>query len=503
MRQRIFIILILLILGTTSAGCNFMPSPDNTIASPRPKINISSANNDINSIITGFMPSSAKLLVPKAAENKNPIQNVDLDGDGINEIIMIFMDEKQIIQSGFMILKKGKDVWEKQFEEPYENKTINLIDFVDITGDNLPEIFIGKDNVLDIYHYASKQYELIKSITYTEYTSGDLPGKYETDNMTELLVHNKTINEPAVSVFRWNGYILQDVSEEYPVYKLDLINFYGDIVNENPGKSSYWFNLAKLQMNANKLTDSLESIDKAIFLESLPDTLVEYKIFKARILSSLGRHDEAVDLASSSIVQRAPYVSDSKSVIAESYYQRGDYARAREIYEEIAVFPYDENIQRVDTAIAEDKLYTYINSLGENNLSQIPDKLLKFGNDNKLVINSVISRSSVNELSSVLIVDYHLAPVIAHGKDNVGAHLIYWWNNGKLYSKEYTTIGLYSSHHLDAYLLSVAANIKYDYNGNILMRITFNNSNKSKNNYPDALNQSFLFKSNEWKFYWK
>jgi hypothetical protein len=136
-------------------------------------------------------------------------------------------------------------------------------------------------------------------------------------------------------------------------------------------------------------------------------------------------------------------------------------------------------------------------------LSEIQKKLEEFGYNNKLVINSIVPRSSVKDLSNVLIVDYHIAPVLAHGKDSVGAHLIYWWNNHKLYSVGYTTVGLYTNHNLIADLLSNAASIKVDSDGTIKMRITFQNSKRNKNNYPDAINQTFLFKNNEWKFFWK
>lgn len=503
MRQRSLIILIFLILYTFLTGCNFMPSPDNTIASPRPEKNISASNDDVNSIIPGFLPYSSKLLVPKASKDRLPIHSLDLDGDGVNEIILTFMDEKQVINSGFMILKKGEHVWEKQFEEPDDYKTINLVDFSDITGDNLPEIFIGKDNILNIYHYSNKEYQLIKSIPYTEYTSSDFPGKYGEDSMIELLVYNKVIDEPAVNLLRWNGYKLQDVSEEYSGQKLELIHYYKQIVNESPGKSSLWFNLSKLQMEANLSTDALASIEKAIFLESHPDTLIEYNIFKAQVFMSMGKHNEAIKSLSSDAIQRAPYISDCKSVIAESYFMQKNYIKAREIYEEIAVFPYDENIQRIDTAIVNEKIYQYINALGEGQLSELPEKLNKFGYDNSLVINSIIPRSSVKDLNSVLIVDYHLSPVLAHGKDSVGAHLIYWWDGGKLYVKEYTTIGLYSNHHLSAYFLSKAASIKVDHDGTIKMRITFQNTKKNDTTYPAAINQTFLFRNNEWKFFWK
>jgi hypothetical protein len=480
-----------------------MPSPDNTIASPRPKNNVSSNNDDVNSIITGFIPSSSKLLVPKSSIDREPIHRVDLDGDGTEEIILTFMDEKHIVESGFMILKKGNLEWEKQFEETDEYRTISLIDFKDITGDNLPEIFIGKDNTLNIYNYKNKKYSLCKSIPFTEYTSSDIPGQDGVDKMIELLVYNKVINEPAVNILRWNGYILQDVSEEFPNYKLELINYYKNISKENPGKSSYWFNLSKLQMEANMNKDSLESIEKAIFLESHPNTLAQYKIFKARILVSLGQHNEAIQLINNSDIQQYSYIPYYKSVIAESYFYRKDYKKAKEIYEEIAVFPYDESIQKVDTTIAEEKIYQYINRFGENQLSEAQAELNKFGLDNNLVINSIVARGSVKGLRKVLIVDYHIAPVHAHGKDSVGAHIFYWWSNGKLYHKEYTTIGLYSNHHLSAYLLSAAASIKADSDETIKMRITFQNNAKNKNDYPNALNQTFVFKNGKWKFYWK
>lgn len=503
MGRKAYILIILIMLSVFSSGCNLMPSPDNTIASPRPKKNISSNNDDINSIITGFIPSSAKLLVPKEAEDKNPIRYIDLNGDGNKEIILIFSDEKQIIKSGFMILKKGPDVWEKQFEDTDEYMTINLIDFIDITGDNLPEIFVGMDNILNIYHYNGKSYRLIKSINYTEYSSLDIPGKQGTDSMTELAVYNKVATEPGVNILRWNGYMLQDVSEEFPGYRQELVNYYKTLVNQNPNKSLYWFTLSKLQMDANEMDESLKSIDRAIFLESHPDTLVQYKIFKSRLLVNMGKYNEAIKLIDDDSVQRAPFISECKKVIAEIYFRQGDYIKSKELYKEIAVFPYDEDIQKVDAAIAEEKLYNYINSFGEKDLAKIHDSLIRFGNDNNIVVNSIIARSSVNELPNVLIVDYHISPVLAYEKDSVGAHIIYWWNNKKLYSKAYTTIGLYSNHHLDADFISTAASIKRDTRGNINMRITFKNNNKSNNGYPETLNQTFLFKNNGWKFYWK
>jgi hypothetical protein len=369
-----------------------MPSPDDTIAAPKPSSNTSVSNTNINTIITGFMQPTTKLMIPKKSSNPNPFYFVDIDGDKIEEIIFIFKDERQLIKSGFMVLRRGYKTWQKAFEVRDDVRSIQTVSFTDITGDGVPEIFIEIDNKIEIYHYSSykNKLDLIKSTPFTEYMVDDFSGIDGTDDMSELLVYNKTLQEPRVSVYRWNGFILENVTNEFPEFKLDIIGFLQEKITENPDKSAFWYNLSFLQQDFGSYNEALVSINRAIYLESNPSTIQDYKLFKGRLLIKMGMYSETRKVVNENIPVYYTNKSECKRVEAESYLAEKKYNTAREIYSSISVFPYDENLQRIDALLAQTKIYNFIEDLGQYRIDEISENIASFGVQNNIIINCTV-----------------------------------------------------------------------------------------------------------------
>lgn len=520
MKRNITIIIFLVLFTLFLSSCNFMPSPDSIISSPRPKANIDKTNTNADSIITGFLTKSAKLYIPQKSKNKSPIYNVDLNGDKENELIFVYEDEKHIIQSGFTILKKGKKVWERIFTEKEEFKTITAIDFIDLTGDNLPEILVGYDDMLAIYNYKNNTYKREITLKFTDYKIEDLKNELGTDGMTELLVYHKDIETPEITVLRWSGYKYQVVSDEFPSYNQELIDYYENNKQKYHNQSSYWFSYSQILYNAKKYDQALEYIVDAYFIESHPTKKAQYLIFKAKILLAMGDYEAAIKLVSTEPMQRDNIIKQSKAIIAEAYYMQGDFLLARRIYKDISVFPYEETVQKIDTTLAENNIASYLVGHSKEDPKTLPKKLSEYAEYNDLLITSIIPVNYSTKISNAIVLNYHLQDtedyyekrgandkVISSEdyfiKESVGAHVIFWWEEGKLKKTSFTTIDLYSDHHLNADLIPVAATIKDMENNTTILRVTYKNKASAKNDLPETFNQSFVLSNGVWKFQWK
>jgi tetratricopeptide (TPR) repeat protein len=501
MNRKFALFILFLFISSLVSGCNLMPSPDDTIAAPRLKPNLSVSNDDINTIITGFMQPSTKLLIPRKNSDPNPYYFLDIDGDRNEEIIFLFKDEKQLIKSGFMILRKGYKTWQKAFEVTDDIRSIQAINFKDITGDNLPELFIEIDNQLEIYHYSNfkNKLESIISIPFTEYKVNDFSGIDGTDGIEELLVYNKTIQEPKVSVYRWNGFIFENVMNEFPEFKTELINFVQEMMKDNPDKSSFWYNLSCLQQDINSYDEALTSINRAIYLESNPNTIQDYKLSKARLLIKTGMYNEARRLVNESIPEYYNNKSECSRVEAESYLAEKKYNTAKEIYRSISIFPYDENLQKIDALLAQRKIFNYIEDLGQFRTDEISKNIASYGAQNDIVINCTLPLPLSGGVPKVLLVDYHIKPANTFGKENVGGHVIYWWKNNILYCKEYSTVWPVADHNLVAGLVSTGSSIYYDGASILKLEVTYENEGKD-DDYPYRVKNIFQFINDTWKF---
>lgn len=138
------LIVLILFAGFFNVGCTSTASPEQLIEKPvyeqkeKLKLNIDSALK------------GAKPLLPKNSSDVSPINEVDLDKNGVNELI-VFQKKEDIdegsIKVGFSIMNYGKDSVYSVIDEYLVNgESIEYANFYDLDNDGNKEIILLTKN---------------------------------------------------------------------------------------------------------------------------------------------------------------------------------------------------------------------------------------------------------------------------------------------------------------------------------------------------------------------
>lgn len=153
------LIVLILFAGFFNVGCTSTASPEQLIEKPKYeqkeklKLNIDSALK------------GAKPLLPKNSSDVSPINEVDLDKNGVNELI-VFQKKEDIdegsIKVGFSIMNYGKDsVYSVIDEYLIDGESIEYANFYDLDKDGNKEIILltknGNKTNLDICQFKNNK----------------------------------------------------------------------------------------------------------------------------------------------------------------------------------------------------------------------------------------------------------------------------------------------------------------------------------------------------------
>ena len=93
-----------ILLGIISAGCGYLPSPDEIIGPPGGK-----TSNNLNININSFIPNGMTVLTAENSGGRYRIQFADIENDGVDELIAFYGIPTEYECKGFVILKKGEN----------------------------------------------------------------------------------------------------------------------------------------------------------------------------------------------------------------------------------------------------------------------------------------------------------------------------------------------------------------------------------------------------------
>lgn len=387
-----------------------------------------------------------------------------------------------------------------------------------MTGDNIPEVFVQYgDNNLVVYRYygeMANKFGACLSSRCNEYKIADLVGRSGQDGMLELYCKNSDPDEFCLFIYRWNGLTFSYVVDEFPDYYLESLNSLAKSCSTDPHNYRLALRFIENQLRFGMSEDALKTAEKELVV--LKD--IEYKNhllgLKARAFLALGKYEQPRAAANDAIKagkELIEYADKIKSsvigpglyydVIADSFVAEKEYDKAKEIIKLNTKLPYAEAAQKIDALIARDKIYSYIKnskSMASNNL--IKD-IVKWGQNNNIIINCVIPENPESIFSSMIVVDYHINPSIAYGKENVGGHIIFWKEGENLSYMYFPAINNMNSMHLISDLVANTAKITSD-NKQIKLQVNYKNT-KSDNYLPKLYTQNFLYENNNSKFAYK
>ncbi len=165
---KLLICVSLLVLLTT--GCSINSESPEALIKDKPIYNENKKNlsNEINKLL----PLNSSLTLPSNSSEVGKINEVDLNSDGIDELIAF--EKKENLndnpnQVGFIVLSKNKDKTSYTNEDDYiqTGDSIEYADFYDLNGDGHKEIvlLIKEGNKTNMHIYSFKKGEIKKIYT--------------------------------------------------------------------------------------------------------------------------------------------------------------------------------------------------------------------------------------------------------------------------------------------------------------------------------------------------
>ena len=132
---------------------------------------------------------------PISGDYNSSFISVDINGDGDNEVLVFYSDEKSIDSVKINILDKINDKWVSVVDIESDYSDVHKVDFADINGDGSLEIILGYSifetkltNTLNIYRLDIKNdtytAESIFTNSYTDYLVLDI----NADSIKDLLI---------------------------------------------------------------------------------------------------------------------------------------------------------------------------------------------------------------------------------------------------------------------------------------------------------------------------
>ena len=168
-----FILTMLLLLG----GCGVPATPIDMIKPPLSEASIQ--RYEMSHELIKLLPDEAKLLTPKQGKEGNDISFGDMDGDGINEAVVVYEENNA---TGKMLkaalFKQDQEEWRMVSEVQGFGYGLEYAGFQDINDDGRSELMLGwslgaAGNGLDIYELIEDMLELL--------SKKDYQGKFELD----------------------------------------------------------------------------------------------------------------------------------------------------------------------------------------------------------------------------------------------------------------------------------------------------------------------------------
>lgn len=437
--------IFLAVISVFLSGCQVLPQPEDAISPPKAGINISADNDDAESIAAGFLPEGAVIVPVNGGGNSDGILSEDLDGDGRKELILVYKSNDICDDSyaKLMILKKGSSIWEKIYDKESmfcraAQGPVVKLDFLDITGDGAPEIFLSREMSLEVYitvRDANGRPET-GALGYSgrdSYEVGDMPDAYGKDGIQEIVLKGDLPKKQlGTMVLRWNGFTIEDVTEEYPDYLKEEVEYWKSQVAQYPESKMRWDYLEFAQEKSKMFEEALKSCDKIIDLSEDVNQKSNGQIKRAGVLTMLGRYDEAINTLKA-MDQNDTVLYNTAGV----YETMGEYDSAREIYDSVSQFPYDENVQRIDAYKGEEKIYNYIKELGPGSMDKARQGLSSFCEKNGIIASCTAAEETPGDIKEFLAVDYIIDPSKAYGKEDIGGHILYWWDGENLNHQGY------------------------------------------------------------------
>ena len=193
------------------SGCNFrLSSSIDDLISP---LSPFGDNADIKKALDDYAKNGYSLKIPSSGKYITSYTFFDLDGDGTEEALAFYEPSDKLGTISMSVIKKTDDEWKVIQSIEGDGRDIYSLDFEDISGDGVSELFVcwdvisnSSNHILSVYKGNGKSSKLSKigeNITINNFIIADMVG----DSVRELLLFE--INSGTVTSAKAELYSLQ------------------------------------------------------------------------------------------------------------------------------------------------------------------------------------------------------------------------------------------------------------------------------------------------------
>ncbi|MCR2821558.1 DL-endopeptidase inhibitor IseA family protein [Lederbergia panacisoli] len=266
MRNVLFLLAACFLLG----GCNMLPEPGSLIQAPKSASATTLDNESIQSVAKKYLPKGTTLLTANAPVSEDSVLYSDLNGDGQEEVIVLYQSKNTTDQVGMFVLEKQKGNWKKVFAKKGLGYDVSWASSSDITGDGKRDLLVGwkigssAGNILEIYSWGNEGLKQLTKVNYHILEAIQI----QDEQKTRLAVWKKDVNDIYdIQLLKWeNGSLIAD-EEHYPTYFPKVVDYYKSRVDRVPDASYYWYHLADAQLKSNHPEQALNSIEQGMMLK--------------------------------------------------------------------------------------------------------------------------------------------------------------------------------------------------------------------------------------------
>lgn len=276
----------LLIIATFLGGCNLVPEPVTLIQAPNQAKNTSLVKDNVNQVVSQFLPQGSTLFTPNAPVGMDSIIETDFDQDGVNEIVLFYKSNVKADKTGAIILQKHQDKWGQIGNITGTGYDISWGSSTDITGDGKPELLVGfkmgvsSGSILDVYRFEGRQFEKLTQLNYH-----DLDLIYANNTYQIATWQRSFADVYQIQLWKWDQNSFVQDKELYESYFSSIAKYYQDRIKEVPDASYYYYYLADALLKANQPQHADTVLSQGMSLNVTVPSFNEYLGLQKKIKS--------------------------------------------------------------------------------------------------------------------------------------------------------------------------------------------------------------------------
>lgn len=145
--------LLIAAIVALGSGCTVQTAPEDIISTPR----LNEENRRIEELIKRNIPENAKYESVKSQEGLSTVKMIDIDGDGVAEILVTYALDSENDPLHLLVFRKKNDSYSFMSDIPIKGTEFDRIEMKDLTSNGKKDLIIStvenNSRILTVYSY--------------------------------------------------------------------------------------------------------------------------------------------------------------------------------------------------------------------------------------------------------------------------------------------------------------------------------------------------------------